>query len=256
MNRLSAIAALFVTACGGTPSPQATRTTLATAQASGLRIELSTASRLEAGMTPIWIKVTTDAGAVVHDASVEVEPMMTMGDASHAAPVIDDATLSDADHYGCAIVFSMPSSMMASWSLKVMVQRPGAEPVVTTFRDVTVADTGRCKSAVCAATSAKYVVSLNFDAAPRVGLNPVTVTVHRMEDMMTFVPVTDAVITMTPEMPSMPHGSPGSVNPTHTSMGRYSGKLSFSMPGDWVTTIAIRTAAGDTLEAVAIKTSF
>ncbi len=244
MKRRCAVAALLLAAaaCGGSPSSETSRTTIATAQASGLRVELSTASRLEVGMTPVWVKVTTDAGAVVHDATVEVAPMMTMADASHGAPVIDDATLSDADHHGCAIVFSMPSSMMASWSLKVTVKAAGGRR--------------RCKSSLCSATATKYVVSLNFDAAPRVGLNPVTVTVHRMQDMTTFVPVTDAQITMTPDMPSMTHGSPGSINPTHTSMGRYSGKLSFSMPGDWVTTFSIQTASGEMLDPVSIKTSF
>ena len=47
-----------------------------------------------------------------------------------------------------------------------------------------------------------------------IGLNPVVVTLHESTDMgMTFTPVNDAAIALDPQMPSMGHGSPGSVNP-------------------------------------------
>ncbi|MDZ7648356.1 MAG: FixH family protein [Cytophagales bacterium] len=34
-------------------------------------------------------------------------------------------------------------------------------------------------------------------------------------------------------MPSMGHGSPNNVNPTHSSKGSYKGKVNFTMTGDW-----------------------
>jgi hypothetical protein len=46
-----------------------------------------------------------------------------------------------------------------------------------------------------------------------------------------------------PWMPSMGHGSPGSVDPAHTTLGRYAGQLSFSMPGEWETTVTISRGA-------------
>ena len=144
--------------------------------------------------------------------------------------------------------------------LKCSVERPGAAAVDATFSDLTVADTGRAKSFTftdpSTSVAAKYLLSLNFKVAPKVGLNPVVVTLHRMQDMMTFVPVDDAAITLDPQMPSMGHGSPGSVNPTLTSLGRHEGQLSFSMAGDWETTISVSKSTGEALGSVTIATSF
>jgi hypothetical protein len=57
--------------------------------------------------------------------------------------------------------------------------------------------------------------------------------------MMTFPPVDDAQMALDPEMPSMGHGSPGSSDPILTTTGRYEGQLSFSMAGEWETTVTI-----------------
>lgn len=256
MKRLS-LAILFLAACGGSSPSPTQRTTVAVAQAGDLRVELLTESRLEVGMTPLYVKVATAAGTAVTDAAITVAPMMTMADGKqHAAPVIVSSEPWDGSLYGCAVVLSMPSSAMDSWSLKVTVQRPSAAPVDALFQNLTVADTGRAKSFVSTDGAAeKYLVSLNFAAAPTVGVNPVVVTLHKMADMMTFVPVDDAAIALDPQMPSMSHGSSGSVNPTLTSLGRYSGKLSFNMPGEWETKITL-TRGGQALGSVTIKTSF
>ena len=51
--------------------------------------------------------------------------------------------------------------------------------------------------------------------------------------MMTFPAEDNFSITMTPEMPSMGHGSPNNVNPVLTKNGHYKGKVNFTMTGDW-----------------------
>jgi hypothetical protein len=258
MKRPGLVAIVSLVACGGsgTPGP-AQRTSVAVAQAGDLRVELLTDARLEVGMTPLYVKVTDPSGAAVGDAAITMAPLMRMGDGKqHAAPVIVAPELWDGSLYGCAVVFSMPSSAMDSWDMKVTVQRPGRAAADALFPNLTVADTGRAKSFVSTdGAAAKYVVSLNFAAPPSVGANPVVVTVHRMVDMMTFVPVDDAAIALEPQMPSMGHGSSGSVNPTPTSLGRYSGKLSFNMPGEWQTKLSL-TRAGQPLGSVTIATSF
>ena len=260
MKAFAAIAVLLAAACGGSSPAPTVKTSVATVQQSGLKVELLAASRLEVGMTPIWIKITTTSGDLVRDAGVKVVPLMTMADKSHSAPVIESPEYMDGEYYGFAVVFSMPSGAMGTWSASVTVQRPTGDPVVAVFDNLTVADTGRARSFSYtepgATMATKYLASLNFDEPPRVGLNPVTVTLHRMQDMMTFMPVTDAVISLDPQMPSMGHGSPGSVNPTHTTLGRYAGKLSFSMAGDWQTTLTIKKPTGETLGSMTIATTF
>jgi len=137
----------------------------------------------------------------------------------------------------------MPTSTSGYWDLKVSVERPGSAKTEAIFQQMNVADSGRSATFMytdpVTSISTKYVVSMNFEAAQRVGLNPVIVTVHQRQDMMTFPPVDGLTITLDPQMPSMGHGSPGSINPTLVSDGRYSGKLSYSMTGPWETTVTI-----------------
>ena len=70
-------------------------------------------------------------------------------------------------------------------------------------------------------------------ASWNVGLNKFEFTIHKMESMMSFPAVTDMTVEITPEMPSMGHGSPNNVNPVHTGNGHYSGTVNFTMTGDW-----------------------
>jgi hypothetical protein len=49
-------------------------------------------------------------------------------------------------------------------------------------------------------------------------------------------------IAITPEMPSMGHGSPNNVDPVYTADGRYEGKVNFTMTGYWKVNMVIRDA--------------
>jgi hypothetical protein len=64
-----------------------------------------------------------------------------------------------------------------------------------------------------------------------------------MQDMMIVVSVYDATLALDPEMPSMGHGSPGSIDPTLAAPGRYECSLSFSMADPWETAVAVSEAA-------------
>ena len=64
-------------------------------------------------------------------------------------------------------------------------------------------------------------------------MNPFEITVHVKESMMSFPPVKDLTVNMTPSMPSMGHGSPNNVDPVHLVDGHYKGEVNFTMTGDW-----------------------
>ncbi len=232
-----AVVTLTVFGCASDPKKDTAvpKTSLGTASAGDLTVELLTDTRLETGMTPIYVKVTTAAGALVTDAAVVFTPMMSMGMTSHSAPVIGPPALDADGLYRCDVVFQMAGS----WSATVDVTPPASAKVTVSFPTLTVIDTGLAKPFTDTATSTKYVMSLNFRAAPVVGLNPIVVTLHRMQDMMTFPPVDDAAIHLDPQMTSMGHGSTGTVDPTWVSSGVYEGQLSFSMAGEWVTTATV-----------------
>ncbi len=264
MNRiaLSVALAAVVAACTSNKedNPATPKTSVATVTAGDLTVELLTDTRLETGMTPIYVSVRTASGEAVTDAAVTFMPMMSMtGGTSHSAPMIGSPTIGEDGLYRCAVVFQMPTSEMGSWSATVGITRPGAASVEASFPGLSVTDSGRAKvwTYTDAATGAqtRYVMSLDFEDAPKVGLNPVVVTLHWRETMMSFPPVEDAAFVLDPQMPSMGHGSPGSVNPTLISPGVYEGQLSFSMAGDWETTVTV-SRGGDTCGTQVFATTF
>lgn len=260
MNRpvlaLSLAAALGASACATDPAADApavkTRIATATTTSGGLTVELLSDRALETGMTPIYVKATS-GGQAVTDAEVSFEPMMAMSTGtSHACPVGQPVPGSDGLYYGWSN-FIMPTSMTGAWSAKVGVTRGGVRAEAS-FPVLTVADSGRAKSFQDfdpdTLVTTKYFASIRFQAPPKVGLNPISVTLHRMAGM-SFPSVDDATIHVDPQMPSMGHGSAGNVDPTFASSGVYQGTLGFSMTGTWETTVTIsRPAAGGGTRAV------
>jgi hypothetical protein len=262
----SALAPLFAfAACGGignAPIPEvaASKTSVAVAPANDLTVELLTDTQLETGMTPVYLRITTPAGLTITDAAVTFMPMMTMSTGmSHSCPVMNAPTVGSDGLYRADVVFLMASSDVDTWSATVDVTRPGADAAQVSFPVLTVTDSGRVKTFTytdpVSSVATKYVTSLNFVSPPKVGLNPIVFTVHWRQDMMTFPSVDDAELVLDPEMPSMGHGSPGGLNPTLTAPGRYEGQLSFSMAGEWQTTVTVNRA-GVTVGAPMFATTF
>lgn len=247
-------------ACGGGAEPAAAqKTSIATTTAGVLSVELLGGAALSTGLNSLYVKIT-QGGAPVTDATVAVTPVMTMsGGMQHSCPVIGTPAVGADGLYAVQAVFQMASGMMGSWAIDVGITRPGAAQVTATFADVPIADGGGAKvftfTDPVTSVATKYVASLSFTAAPKVGLNPVEVTLHRMDGAMVFSPVTDASIALDPQMPAMGHGSPGSVSPVHAADGCYDGQLSFSMAGEWQTTVTISRGAV-TLGAPVFATTF
>ncbi len=269
MNRIAlslAAAALVAAACISEEEKDAApKTSLGSVTQGDLTVELLTDTRLETGMTPVYVKVTKGTGQPVTDATVAFVPLMTMttdmGTMSHGAPVIGPPALGADGLYHCDVVFQMPTTASGSWSATVGVTSPApAAETSFTFPSLTVTESGRAArfsyTDLVTSEVTKYVMSLNFEAAPEVGLNPIAVTLHgTQDDGMTFAPVDDAAFALDPQMPSMGHGSSGSVNPTIVSPGVYQGRLSFSMEGDWVTTVTV-SRGGVILAMAAFATTF
>ncbi len=173
--------------------------------------------------------------------------MMAMANGkNHSCPTMGPPTLGTDLMYHVGTIFQMASTEADTSSATVSVVRVDGTAAVASFPLLMVADSGRAKVLAttdpATATVTKYQASLNFVGAPQVGLNPIVFTLHRMQDMTTFPSVDDAIISLDPQMPSMGHGSPGSVDPTLTAPGRYEGLLSFSMTGEWKTTASIQRA--------------
>jgi hypothetical protein len=71
-------------------------------------------------------------------------------------------------------------------------------------------------------------------------MNEIEFTLHRKASMMSWPADSTYTIEITPEMPSMGHGSPNNVNPTHVGNGHYKGKVNFTMTGEWKVNVVVK----------------
>lgn len=198
---------------------------------SGLKVTLWTDyAALKVAYCPFYISLTDVSGKPVSNANITMQPIMNMTSMTHSSPVEQPTYSAEKALYTGAAVFSMPSGDMGSWKIKVTVNGEAVDvPVV-----VNPAATNTKYTGTFVGTDGKsYSVSLIQPRASVVGLNDFEVLVNYRETMMSFPPVNDLSIELTPEMPSMGHGSPNNVNPVAKGNGRYLGKVNFTMTGDW-----------------------
>lgn len=204
-------------------------------------VQMYAPENLFVGYNKLYFKVQkSNGGQTVSQASLKLLPLMDMVTFSHACPVENPSgTLNTDGYFEGAVLFSMPGT--DSWTLDVAVDAGGMkdtahfafhEVVATSpVRKIVVIDSLANGSGGWTIT--KYPMSLVLPDAWSVGSNKFEFTVHRMASMMDFPPVSDLTFEITPEMPSMGHGSPNNVNPVYTSNGHYVGSVNFTMTGDW-----------------------
>ena len=180
-------------------------------------------------------------GQPVNQASLNLLPLMDMGTFKHACPIENPVGNTDADGYFAgAVLFSMAGSN-SSWSLSDRIDANGKIDTVLFPLQKVVATNPVKKIVVIDSLSngqggwiiTKHPVSLVEQKSWQVGQNTLEVAVHTMESQMSFPCCNEMTIEITPEMPSMGHGSPNNVNPVLTSNGHYAGKVNFTMTGAW-----------------------
>jgi hypothetical protein len=181
------------------------------------------------------------SGNIADQATIDLYPVMDMGTMKHACPVENPEMNSDSyGYFKGAILFSMPGSGN-SWSLHAIVTMNGVKDSV--FFDISkVAGTSPAKKIVIIDSLSngpgswiitKYPVSIVEPDSWKVGNNTFEVTIHKMASGWSFPCCQDFTVEITPEMPSMGHGSPNNVNPVLTNMGHYVGTVNFTMTGAW-----------------------
>jgi len=208
---------------------------------SAAKVELWSGAELGTGYQKLYIALSDSAsGKALNRSSVQILPMMDMDmngtKTSHSAPLENPESM-EADNtlYPCAAVFTMPSSgESGKWRMIVMVKKEGQTKYGKAEMAIQVKQSTleRVKN-LTAADGTKIIVAYVSPSSPKVGVNDFEIAVFKRLDMMTFPAEDNFSITMTPEMPSMGHGSPNNVNPVLTKNGHYKGKVNFTMTGDW-----------------------
>jgi hypothetical protein len=226
-------------------TPESEQISLGLEQADSVSVELLADGPLHVGLNQVYYRVKrVSDGAVVESATIDHTPMMNMVSMGmeHSSPHDQPPGVAVDGLFPAFVVFQMPSGDMGSWRVETVVDAGGGDEAVTF--EVTVADSGSRKD-LAMGEMGTAIVTLDFDRALQVGQNPFTVTVNRKTDMhgMMWEPLTDLTVTAVPDMPSMGHGSPGNIDPTHVEGGRYDGSVNLTMPGQW--RIVLGFARGD-----------
>jgi len=176
---------------------------------------------------------------------------MNMVTFSHACPFENPGETPNADGYfEGAVMFSMPGSDN-SWSLAAGITVNGEKDSAYFQIRKVIATTPAKKIVILDSLSigpglwiiTKYPVSLVEPDEWKVGNNTFEITVHTMASMMSFPCCNDFTIEISPEMPSMGHGSPNNVNPVFTDKGHYAGVVNFTMTGAWRVNMIFRKGA-------------
>lgn len=183
----------------------------------------------------------------IKDTHIHFMPVMTMGSGmmamQHACPVENPGEEAVNGAFQGAVAFVMPTSTDGTWKLNVAVHNHKTDKEGIASFDITVDNPTTAVMSVFTATNAdasKLVLSLVEPSTPKVGMNDIEFTLHRKETMMSWPADSTYSIEITPEMPSMGHGSPNNVNPVHTNNGHYKGKVNFTMTGEWKVNVVVK----------------
>jgi YtkA-like len=190
---------------------------------------------------------STNLKVKIVDAHIHFMPVMTMGTGEmamkHSTPVENPDKVPVNDLFPGAIAFVMPTAMSGSWKLTVQVHNHKIDKEGEAEFDINVGNPSPSVMSVFtsqSADSSKLVLSLVKPTAPKVGINDIEFTIHRKVSMMDWPADDSYSIEISPEMPSMGHGSPNNVNPLNTGNGHYKGKVNFTMTGEWRINLLIK----------------
>jgi len=242
---LLVISRLFVSCISDDPNIQNRKQYLklaeVTSTGSTFNVGLYATDSLFVGYNTIYLRITDKAtGQAISHANLLFHPLMNMGTSSHACPFENPAdTLTSEGYFKGAILFSMMGTN--SWSVSVDITANGKTESASFPLDK-VKSTNPVKKIVVIdslSTGAntwiitKYPVALIEPKNWKTGNNPFEITIHTMASMMSFPCCNDLTVEITPEMPSMGHGSPNNVNPVSIGNGHYLGTVNFTMTGAW-----------------------
>lgn len=183
------------------------------------------------------------------DAHIHFLPLMTMNMngmiMKHSAPVENPEETAINEVFPGAVAFQMPTAMDGTWKLGVSVHNHKIDKEGEAEFDITVDNPTPSVMTVFSALAPdnnKLVLSILEPSKPKVGMNDIEFTIHRKASMMDWPADDSYTIEITPEMPSMGHGSPNNVNPVSSGNGHYKGKVNFTMTGEWRVNVVVKKA--------------
>lgn len=215
---------------------------VAEGKAGAWTVQIQADRLLGTGLVPLSIRVTSAEGVAITDASLTLEARRPAS--GLVAPVSNGPRIADDGTYHADVSIAEAASAAEGWVFRIEVTRSG-ETASATLPGVPVLE--RHLAGTFAGEGGTVVLAVRFASGLRTGTNPITVTLHQVvPGSGRTEPVVDATLHAVPYMPSMGHGSSGSVAPVPTGTpGVYVGSLFFSMAGDWETTFVVERGGAE-----------
>ncbi len=197
----------------------------------------------------IRIKNNTD-NTYFNDYTINWMPKMVMPSMTHSCPKSTISKDLEADSlYKGYLVFQMTNADNSGWSIKFIYTINNVE--YTMEDTISVLQAPRQRVIVFTGSDGvKYILAMVNPSKPEIAINDMEVTLHKMENMMSFPVVENYTITLDPRMPSMGnHSSPNNTDLTYTTdKMMYSGDLSLTMTGYWKLNLKLLNPNGEVLK--------
>ncbi len=220
----------------------------------GAIVKIYADEELFVGYNTIYVALYDSANTTTQltEAHVTFMPEMNMGMMHHACPFENPSTTveSGTNAFKGAVVFLMPSTA-GTWTLGVHIHNHANHQEGIAILPITVTEPSEPKLITFESEidGTKLFVTRITPLSPEVGVNDVQFGIYKRENMMSFPAVNDYRITMTPEMPTMGHGSPNNIDPISTGNGMYDGKINFTMTGYWRVHLDFSTATHEIVKS-------
>jgi hypothetical protein len=182
----------------------------------------------------------------ITNAHIHFMPVMTMKmgdmDMLQSTPVENPGEIAMDGAYPGAIAFVMPSSETDIWQLGVEVHNHESGKEGEAEFDISVDNSDESKIAVFSSLKGEGTLALSMvkPTNPVAGMNEIEFAVYKEVSMMEWQPDDSYTIEITPEMPSMGHGSTDNVNPVNKGNGHYLGKVNLTTSGEWKVNVLIK----------------
>ncbi|WP_435413140.1 hypothetical protein [Psychroserpens mesophilus] len=203
------------------------------------------------GYNSVSIRLKNNASDLyVEDASFSWMPMMQMPTMQHSCPRSAISKVSGKNTvFEGYIIYQMTNTDGSGWSLTIDYTVDGI--------DYTMADTivvrqnnNQNVTSFMGSDATRYIIARIQPNTPIIGINDLMVSVHKMENMMTFPVAENYTITLDPRMPGMGnHSSPNNTDLNYSSSDEmYHGDLSLTMTGYWVLNLKLMNANDEVLK--------
>lgn len=207
---------------------------------SGIRVQLFMPSdTLQTGFTTMFIELTDSAsGKTIETGSVQILPVLRSAVHDRQTPVQAASTAAvknfDQMRFPCDVL------LLESGAYELRVRFTADGKTDSFSVSVNVRESWHVVK-VQGNDQASYFLTFAEPQRPRVGVQDFSLFVHRLDvGGSGYLPVSGLALDHEPTMPSMGHGSEGNVAPVYRANGRYDGKISFNMTGDWRIDIAAK----------------